>query len=106
MSASPASASADVWGRHTLNAVEAILEGRAPGRSRPDAPRRELELQALVHGGVPMALRGEMWQLFAGVQHRRRPGLYRALVLASGRWICPPSATCLSWMKYRYSFSW
>ena len=79
-----ASASADVWGRHTLNAVEAILEGRAPGRSRPDAPRRELELQALVHGGVPMALRGEMWQLFAGVQHRRRPGLYRALVLASG----------------------
>ena len=77
--ASPsASASADVWGRHTLNAVEAILEGRAPGRSRPDAPRRELELQALVHGGVPMALRGEMWQLFAGVQHRRRPGLYRA----------------------------
>ena len=83
--ASPsASASADVWGRHTLNAVEAILEGRAPGRSRPDAPRRELELQALVHGGVPMALRGEMWQLFAGVQHRRRPGLYRALVLASG----------------------
>jgi hypothetical protein len=83
--ASPsASACADVWGRHTLNAVEAILEGRAPGRSRPDAPRRELELQALVHGGVPMALRGEMWQLFAGVQHRRRPGLYRALVLASG----------------------
>ena len=83
--ASPsASASADVWGRHTLNTVEAILEGRAPGRSRPDAPRRELELQALVHGGVPMALRGEMWQLFAGVQHRRRPGLYRALVLASG----------------------
>jgi hypothetical protein len=45
--------SGDVWGRHSLNAVVAILEGRAPGRSGPEAPHRERELQALVHGGVP-----------------------------------------------------
>jgi hypothetical protein len=55
----------DVWGRNSLAAVEAILEGRNPGRTGAAAPRRERELQALVHGGVPMALRGELWQLFA-----------------------------------------
>jgi len=77
-------ADTDVWGRHSLAAVVAILDGRAPGGTKPDAPSRERELQALVRGGVPMALRGSLWQLFAGVQHRRRAGLYERMLADAG----------------------
>lgn len=36
-----------------------------------------------------MALRGELWQLFAGVQYRRRPALYQRLVKAAGEPLPP-----------------
>lgn len=36
----------DVWGRNSLDAVAAILEGRNPGRCGLEAPQRERELQA------------------------------------------------------------
>lgn len=35
------------------------------------------------------ALRGELWQLFAGVQYRRRPALYQRLVRAAGEPLPP-----------------
>ncbi|GAQ82371.1 GTPase activating protein [Klebsormidium nitens] len=41
----------------------------------------EDELRALVKGGVPMYLRGELWQLFAGAKKRQVPGHYQALLL-------------------------
>ncbi|XP_008654415.1 ecotropic viral integration site 5 protein homolog isoform X7 [Zea mays] len=42
-------------------------------------PWRE-ELESLVRGGVPMALRGEIWQAFVGVGARRIPGYYNKLL--------------------------
>ncbi|XP_042013802.1 rab GTPase-activating protein 1-like [Salvia splendens] len=41
------------------------------------------ELECLVQGGVPMALRGELWQAFVGVRARRVENYYQNL-LASG----------------------
>ncbi|KAF3331683.1 TBC1 domain family member 8B-like isoform X1 [Carex littledalei] len=37
------------------------------------------ELESLVRGGVPMALRGELWQAFVGVKARKRKGYYTKL---------------------------
>ena len=51
-----------------------------PGACSADAPRRERELESLVRGGVPMALRGELWQLFLRVDEVRVPGAYPSLV--------------------------
>ncbi|KAL6644855.1 hypothetical protein ACP70R_016463 [Stipagrostis hirtigluma subsp. patula] len=42
-------------------------------------PWRE-ELESLVRGGVPMALRGEMWQAFVGVGTRKITGYYNKLL--------------------------
>ncbi|CAD6203173.1 unnamed protein product [Miscanthus lutarioriparius] len=42
-------------------------------------PWRE-ELESLVRGGVPMALRGEIWQAFVGVGARRITGYYNKLL--------------------------
>ncbi|CAK9235809.1 unnamed protein product [Sphagnum troendelagicum] len=44
------------------------------------------ELEFLVQRGVPMALRGELWQVFVGAKERRVPGHYNALLtlLADG----------------------
>ncbi|KAK9126859.1 hypothetical protein Scep_015705 [Stephania cephalantha] len=38
------------------------------------------ELECLVRGGVPMALRGELWQVFVGVRTCRVDGYYQALL--------------------------
>ncbi|TKW26830.1 hypothetical protein SEVIR_3G217100v4 [Setaria viridis] len=37
------------------------------------------ELECLVHGGLPMALRGELWQAFVGTGARRVEGYYDTL---------------------------
>ncbi|XP_066361897.1 uncharacterized protein [Miscanthus floridulus] len=37
------------------------------------------ELECLVHGGLPMALRGELWQVFVGTGARRVEGYYDSL---------------------------
>ncbi|KAK8299413.1 hypothetical protein V6Z12_D05G321200 [Gossypium hirsutum] len=38
------------------------------------------ELEVLVRGGVPMALRGELWQAFVGVRTRRLENYYKGLL--------------------------
>ncbi|KAK3151270.1 hypothetical protein QOZ80_3AG0243810 [Eleusine coracana subsp. coracana] len=38
------------------------------------------ELESLVRGGVPMALRGEIWQAFVGVGTRKITGYYKKLL--------------------------
>ncbi|KAG1365709.1 hypothetical protein COCNU_12G007090 [Cocos nucifera] len=38
------------------------------------------ELECLVRGGLPMALRGELWQAFVGVEARRVEGYYNSLL--------------------------
>ena len=63
-----------------LDAVEEILRHRDRGACSADAPRRERELESLVRGGVPMALRGEIWQLCLRVDEVRVPGAYPSLV--------------------------
>ncbi|AEC09653.1 Ypt/Rab-GAP domain of gyp1p superfamily protein [Arabidopsis thaliana] len=40
------------------------------------------ELEVLIHGGAPMALRGELWQAFAGVKKRRVKNYYQNLLAA------------------------
>ncbi|XP_078446623.1 uncharacterized protein LOC144715562 [Wolffia australiana] len=45
----------------------------------PNFPWKE-ELECLVRGGLPMALRGEMWQAFVGVGVRRIEGYYHELL--------------------------
>ncbi|OVA18210.1 Rab-GTPase-TBC domain [Macleaya cordata] len=54
----------------------------APGDSvnaEPFFPWKE-ELECLVHGGVPMALRGELWQAFVGAKARRVESYYQDLL--------------------------
>ena len=71
----------------SVDQLEQILRGRSRGASGSDAPRRERELESLVRGGVPMALRGELWQLFLGVEGVRVEGVYEGLVKrARGEW--------------------
>ncbi|CAJ2631128.1 unnamed protein product [Trifolium pratense] len=42
------------------------------------------ELEVLVRGGVPMALRGELWQAFVGVKERRIEKYYQDLLASNG----------------------
>lgn len=46
------------------------------------------ELESLVHGGVPMALRGELWQAFVGVRARRVEKYYQELLGAEDNCEC------------------
>ncbi|KAG1339162.1 TBC1 domain family member 8B [Cocos nucifera] len=48
-------------------------------KQEPFFPSKE-ELECLVRGGVPMALRGELWQAFVGVTARRVEGYYNDLL--------------------------
>ncbi|KAG0465127.1 hypothetical protein HPP92_019291 [Vanilla planifolia] len=47
--------------------------------TEPSVPWKE-ELEFLVRGGLPMALRGEIWQAFAGIGKRRVQGYYQNLL--------------------------
>ncbi|KAL5209523.1 hypothetical protein ABZP36_005146 [Zizania latifolia] len=58
------------------DSTSAALEG---GNGESYFPWRE-ELESLVRGGVPMALRGEMWQAFVGVGARKITGYYNKLL--------------------------
>eukprot|EP00249_Psilotum_nudum_P015168 c25196_g1_i8 orf=123-2318(+) len=49
-------------------------------KSTEDLRAMKQELEALVRGGVPMALRGELWQLFVGTRIRKVQGHYNALL--------------------------
>ncbi|XP_057475617.1 uncharacterized protein LOC130763663 [Actinidia eriantha] len=57
----------------------------APGSSVAVVPSESLfpwkeELECLVRGGVPMALRGELWQAFVGARARRVEKYYKDLL--------------------------
>ncbi|XP_030462166.1 uncharacterized protein LOC115682160 isoform X2 [Syzygium oleosum] len=58
-----------------VTAPEAMVD--APSES--SFPWKE-ELEVLVRGGVPMALRGELWQAFVGVKTRRVQNYYQDLL--------------------------
>lgn len=69
-----ASTSGDAFGRRTLDAVVRVLEARssrgaegcrAGAETSTTIPDEERELNALVAGGVPMALRGAFIFIFA-----------------------------------------
>ncbi|KAL7109826.1 hypothetical protein ACP275_06G199800 [Erythranthe tilingii] len=48
--------------------------------NRESSPPWKEELECLVQGGVPMPLRGEMWQAFVGVRARRVEKYYQNLL--------------------------
>ncbi|OAY74320.1 TBC1 domain family member 8 [Ananas comosus] len=52
----------------------------------PSFPWKE-ELESLIRGGIPMALRGELWQAFVGVRTRRVDGYYKKLLDQEGKTI-------------------
>ena len=74
-SGASASTSGDAFGRRTLDAVVRVLEARAVrgaegcrvagAETLRTIPDEERELNALVAGGVPMALRGALIFIFA-----------------------------------------
>nr|CAB3464990.1 unnamed protein product [Digitaria exilis] len=49
------------------------------GRGHEETYISKEELECLVHGGLPMALRGELWQAFVGTRARRVEGYYDSL---------------------------
>ncbi|XP_014513389.1 TBC1 domain family member 8B [Vigna radiata var. radiata] len=61
--------------------TNASANGITADAAPPEAsfPWRE-ELEVLVRGGVPMALRGELWQAFVGVKARRVEKYYQDLL--------------------------
>ncbi|XVF23736.1 hypothetical protein REPUB_Repub13aG0065300 [Reevesia pubescens] len=62
---------------HTSDSAGTTTGAAAPTESL--FPWKE-ELEVLVRGGVPMALRGELWQAFVGVRTRRVENYYRDLL--------------------------
>ncbi|XP_024968834.1 rab GTPase-activating protein 1-like isoform X1 [Cynara cardunculus var. scolymus] len=62
---------ADVPSSDAVNIQTAPPESSSPWKD---------ELECLVQGGVPMALRGELWQAFVGVKARRIESYYQNLL--------------------------
>lgn len=64
----------------SVNASIAASDDSGGVTQEPFFPWKE-ELECLVRGGVPMALRGEVWQAFVGVRSRRVEGYYQDLLV-------------------------
>ncbi|RDX76752.1 TBC1 domain family member 8B [Mucuna pruriens] len=64
-----------------VDGTSASANGITADATPPEAsfPWKE-ELEVLVRGGVPMALRGELWQAFVGVKARRMEKYYHDLL--------------------------
>ncbi|KAF8080311.1 hypothetical protein N665_0957s0011 [Sinapis alba] len=58
------------------------MSAAADATSQVSACPWKEELEVLVRGGAPMALRGELWQAFAGVKKRRVEYYYQNLLAA------------------------
>ncbi|XP_020591443.1 rab GTPase-activating protein 1 isoform X2 [Phalaenopsis equestris] len=69
------------YGSGTDAAVNLTNQGALPESS---VPWKE-ELEFLVSGGLPMALRGEIWQAFTGIGKRRVEGYYQNLLALETR---------------------
>ncbi|CAH9080406.1 unnamed protein product [Cuscuta epithymum] len=63
---------------HDISLTEGIAEATLSQES--SLPHWKEELDCLVQGGVPMALRGELWQAFVGVKARRVEEYYQDLL--------------------------
>ncbi|KAK9123747.1 hypothetical protein Sjap_013349 [Stephania japonica] len=61
---------------HSSDHVNVVGDGTS---AEPFFPWKE-ELESLVRGGVPMALRGELWQAFVGLKARRVEKFYQDLL--------------------------
>ncbi|KAI3705176.1 hypothetical protein L1987_75410 [Smallanthus sonchifolius] len=59
--------------------------GVAPADSLESSILWKQELEFLVQGGVPMALRGELWQAFVGVKARHIKNYYQNLLLPDSK---------------------
>ncbi|CAN1798483.1 TBC1 domain family member 8B [Linum perenne] len=62
------------------NAVVSATASAAGAAHQEDLSSWKEELEVLVRGGVPMALRGELWQAFVGVKARRTDKYYQELL--------------------------
>ncbi|CAI5948412.1 unnamed protein product [Closterium sp. NIES-65] len=59
--------------------------GKGVGGSVATEEAWRAELTSLVMGGIPMNMRGEVWQIFVGSAGRRQAGVYEALLRDTGR---------------------
>ncbi|XP_047325829.1 TBC1 domain family member 8B-like [Impatiens glandulifera] len=68
------------------DSLYARSQGAADGFHSPQylSPWRE-ELECLIQGGVPMSLRGELWQTFVGVKTRRVEKYYQDLLVPESK---------------------
>ncbi|CAK9868297.1 unnamed protein product [Sphagnum jensenii] len=66
---------------YDVEKLDAAQDGadQASSEVQDECPWEE-ELKVLVSGGVPMALRGELWQVFVGAKEQRVHGHYQALL--------------------------
>ncbi|CAO1946496.1 unnamed protein product [Urochloa humidicola] len=73
--------------------------GTNRGADQEDYHPWKEELECLVRDGLPMALRGELWQAFIGIGARRVKGYYEGLLAADGekegsKCLDSPAAKC------------
>ncbi|VFQ62614.1 unnamed protein product [Cuscuta campestris] len=73
----------DLDSLHDVSLSESIAEATSAKDS--SSPHWKEELDCLVQGGVPMALRGELWQAFVGVKARRVEKYYQDLLATEAK---------------------